>query len=604
MRGCGRTYTSPHIVLSLFLFFGLFELFFLFSFFALGLFSSIRVLHFRGGTCLPSHLDGQMRASGHHDQVRHDKVGEWGAPLRLQMSVEERMLQCLSRRHTLLRVKLKHPAQQVDAQRVHVRELRLQVLRPPLRELPLEVRQLRDARPRLLVGRPAQAEDREQHGEVARVVDVCEDGTRARHLGEDGADAPHVDHRRVAAGTQQQVRRPVEQRGHDRRALVPLQRVLHEPRQPEVRDLELAPVARHQDVRRLQVAVDDALVVAVLQAREEHMQEGRDVQRRQQLPVTAAAKAEVLTEVRRHELEHQREVVLLAHNVLAVHDVRVLQLLQGSYLPQEALARPRLPVQVLQPLQRHAFAGERVVRREHRRVRALPEFDCLEVAHGQQHLAVGRQAALVHVLLVHGTHAADGKGERLVDAEALRQALAESRHGVRRVHAEVVGLHLGEHQEERDLGRGGCGCCPGGGGGCPLLLFRGGGSGGGNGEEGKLLLDLLRRGGGGGGGVAGQRRRLRRRRRLLRQRGRGRDGRHLGGVLHPVGRGAGAQNKERGAVLFFSVLFFFVEAGRRTLACGGRGEGGSSEVFFFWKRGGVGAICVREQCDSMKYRYC
>ena len=133
----------------------------------------------------------------------------------------------------------------------------------------------------------------------------------AEELRDDAADAPHVDGLRVRTrGSQQQLGAPVpagdDVLGHRVVGVGPRERPLvHEPRQAEVGDAQLA-VLGDEQVARLEVPVEDAHRVHRLDALEELEREGLEVQVGERLlrlddPVQVAV----------HQLHHHVQLGLL-----------------------------------------------------------------------------------------------------------------------------------------------------------------------------------------------------------------------------------------------------------------------------------------------------
>jgi hypothetical protein len=132
------------------------------------------------------------------------------------------------------------------------------------------------------------------------VVAAGEERAAVDELHEDAADGPDVDGRRVVGGVEQQLGRAVPPRHHVLRHHVA---VGGRARQPEVADLEVA-VGAEQQVAGLEVAVDHAGGVDVLEPAQDLVQEVLAVLLRQLLPG-----ADDLVEVRLHELHADVHVV-------------------------------------------------------------------------------------------------------------------------------------------------------------------------------------------------------------------------------------------------------------------------------------------------------
>jgi hypothetical protein len=145
-------------------------------------------------------------------------------------------------------------------------------------------------RPQLALAR--RADDGEDEADLVEVVAAREQSAPAKHLGQDAAHRPHVDRRRVVGVETEQFGRAVPTRGHvhceqplvvvGRRGGAGLggrggrARRRQMPRQPKVADPQLA-VLVEEDVVRLEVAVDDARDVAVVEAEQELEEEVLDM---------------------------------------------------------------------------------------------------------------------------------------------------------------------------------------------------------------------------------------------------------------------------------------------------------------------------------------
>ena len=133
---------------------------------------------------------------------------------------------------------------------------------------------------------------------------------------------------------------------------------------PKSADLGLA-VGRQQDVARLDVAVDDAVLVRVLE-RADALEDDLDHLADRQQPV---ARRVLLQRAARHVLHHQVAAVRLDHRVVDVDDVRVVELAGERGFGDERLvhararSRYRAPRANSQHLDRDVALGERVARK-------------------------------------------------------------------------------------------------------------------------------------------------------------------------------------------------------------------------------------------------
>mmetsp|Transcript_23091 Transcript_23091/g.64755 ORF Transcript_23091/g.64755 Transcript_23091/m.64755 type:complete len:392 (-) Transcript_23091:323-1498(-) len=233
----------------------------------------------------------------------------------------------------------------------------LEAQRGPIRKHRRVVRQPRDSRPIIIGGRSPDPEDLVQlvnfriAGEQRRRRAVH--GQGRGHLGQDAADAPDVDRRRVVFRSQQYLRCSIPQRHHLARVRA---RPAERAREAEVRDLERPTVDRapHQDVLGLEVAMQDAPLVEVRDAREDLRREvgaGLVVQR----PVVA----DVLAEVAIQQFHQEVDAVVDEEGLAQRHDVWMREILEQRDLAQR---RDRHAFLVVLG-DAHPLQGEDVVRR-------------------------------------------------------------------------------------------------------------------------------------------------------------------------------------------------------------------------------------------------
>lgn len=218
----------------------------------------------------------------------------------------------------------------------------------------LVVRQVRHLRPVLLVRRSEHLKD------LVQLVDLAvarEQRSLVRHLAEDAPDAPHVHGRAVVLAPKQNLRCAVPQRDH-------LVRVSADgdakcARKAKVRELQCVVIAIDEEVLRLQVAMEHAVAVAVRDAEQELLQVALHTPWCELARVVVHVPLQVEVEVLKHEV--QRAVVV--HDILELHNVGVLELLQQADLPDRR--RRYTLVLVLQP---------DLLKRDERAVLAVPRL--------------------------------------------------------------------------------------------------------------------------------------------------------------------------------------------------------------------------------------
>lgn len=165
---------------------------------------------------------------------------------------------------------LQHALQEIEADRVDLRENHAQVLGGVHLEVLLVLRVLGDPRPGALRRRAHDAEDPD---ELVFVRRAGEEGPPGVHLGHDAAGGPDVDAGVVRAAPEEDIRGAVPEgddfvgEGVDGYA--------KGARKTEIRELELAFDVDEQ-ILGLQVAVQDSVRVAEIDAQEELVHEGLD----------------------------------------------------------------------------------------------------------------------------------------------------------------------------------------------------------------------------------------------------------------------------------------------------------------------------------------
>ena len=229
-----------------------------------------------------------------------------------------RMLQTLLGTRAHLRPQLQHPAQQIQAHRIDLRQDQVQILGVVHVETVLIFRVGGDPRPGALRGRAHQPEDLL---ELVFVRRAGEERAACVHLGHDAAGGPDVDGGVVGAGAEKDVRRAVPEgddlvgEGVDGDA--------KGAGEAEVSEFELA-LGVDEEVLGFEVAVQDAVVVAECDALQELVHKGfaGDVVE----SAAGAARVHVLFEVFVHVFEDEHELVFSVNHVVQRDDVFVFEL--------------------------------------------------------------------------------------------------------------------------------------------------------------------------------------------------------------------------------------------------------------------------------------
>lgn len=164
------------------------------------------------------------------------------------------------------------------------------------------VGQAAEAGPGVVGGDAAELEDA---GELVDLVAALEEGLAGEELAEDAADAPHVDGGAVGGAAEEELGAAVPE-GDDELGEAARGRVAAVAGHAEVGDLELAAVVE-EEVRGLEVAVQDPAVVEVGDARRQLEEEGLDLGREEGLRHVLEDGLEVVFE----ELEDEEDAVVL-----------------------------------------------------------------------------------------------------------------------------------------------------------------------------------------------------------------------------------------------------------------------------------------------------
>mmetsp|Transcript_28252 Transcript_28252/g.71009 ORF Transcript_28252/g.71009 Transcript_28252/m.71009 type:complete len:405 (-) Transcript_28252:437-1651(-) len=251
------------------------------------------------------------------------------ARLRANADLEVGVLQRLHRGGPLDGVPLAHGRHEVDCLGRRVGDQLAQ--RRGLEAGEAEVHVLRQPDPL----RPALRRGRAHHGadlvDLVRLAAAGEERAQRVELRHDRAHRKHVDRRVVVRRAQEHLRRAVPARGD----VVGVGRLGADlARQPKVRDLHR--VLGHQQVLRLHVAVEVAVLVDVRQALHDLVQ-----------PVAYARLGQQLVPVLHHlvhvaiqELKHKVQLVVLADDLLQLHHARVVELAQRLDFPQRHALLP------------------------------------------------------------------------------------------------------------------------------------------------------------------------------------------------------------------------------------------------------------------------
>ena len=229
------------------------------------------------------------------------------------------MLQRIMGTDPQLGAELQHSLQQIDTAGIDLREDLTEILGSVHLEVLLVFGELRDSGPGALRGRAHDAEDAHQ---LVFVGSAGEERAAAVHLGHDATSGPDVDAGVVGAGTEEDVWGAVPQRhdfvgeGVDRDA--------EGSGETEIGELELAFVV-DEEILRLEIAVEDSVRVAEVDALEELVHEGFDGDGRQCSSISLGV--HVLLQILIHVFKDQHELVLGMNDIVEADDVLVLQLL-------------------------------------------------------------------------------------------------------------------------------------------------------------------------------------------------------------------------------------------------------------------------------------
>lgn len=232
--------------------------------------------------------------------------------------VEPRVFQCFVCADAQLGPQLQHALKQVDASRIDLWQDLPEILRRVEAEGGLVLGKLGNAGPRAFGRRP---HDAEYPGELILVGRAGEQRPAGVHLSHDAARRPNVDARIVGPAAEENVRRAIPQ-GDD---LVGkgVDGDTKSAGQSEVAELEL-PFTVDQKVLGLEITVEDAVLVAEVDAPQQLVHEGLGLIGLQGAPVAVCV--HVLLKVAVEELEDEHELVLCVDHVVEGDDVFVLEL--------------------------------------------------------------------------------------------------------------------------------------------------------------------------------------------------------------------------------------------------------------------------------------
>mmetsp|Transcript_6291 Transcript_6291/g.20034 ORF Transcript_6291/g.20034 Transcript_6291/m.20034 type:complete len:330 (-) Transcript_6291:876-1865(-) len=229
-------------------------------------------------------------------------------------------------------------------------------------------------RPRLHCRRPAQVPD---ELDLLPLHVAHQDGLAVQQLPEHAARRPHVHRRSVVASAQQQLRRTVPQRDHAVGERVLLAGRGHPAGQPPVGNAQLQ-VPSHQNVGRLEVAVQHPVAVDVVQPLQQLLHERLDVERRQHHTLVVQKRLQVVLAILEHH-HHAPQVArvlvgLRARNVSKPHNVGVVESAQQLDLAHSRDREPFLLILEQHLLERHQLARVSVAGLVHLTVSALTDL--------------------------------------------------------------------------------------------------------------------------------------------------------------------------------------------------------------------------------------
>lgn len=265
---------------------------------------------------------------------------------------------------------LQQLSQQLQSQRIYLRQNSAQLLRGVHRPLTLVLGKVRDARPAALRGR---AHETEYLKQLVFVGCSWEERSACEHLGHDAASTPYVDAGVISPTSQKDVRCTVPQR-HD---LVG-ERVDGDTKsacETEVSELQLA-LGVDEEILRLEVAMEDAVVVTEGDAADQLPHEALDRGWVQGAALAAGGilvAVHVLLKVLVHVFKHEHELVLRVDNIVEADNVLVLELLHQRDLADGGAGRALLAVEV-DLLERDKLARLAIAPLEDRRICALAQL--------------------------------------------------------------------------------------------------------------------------------------------------------------------------------------------------------------------------------------
>lgn len=239
--------------------------------------------------------------------------------LRHQQVVEPVVLQGVVGRDTELGAQLQHVLEEFNSGWVDLRQNIGEGLRRVHLPVGLVLGILRQTGPGPLGRRAHDAEDAD---ELVLVGRSGEQGSACVHLGHDAPGRPDVDAGVVRPASEEDVGGAVPER-HDLVA-EGVDGNAKGAGEAEIAELELS-LAVNQEVLRFEVSVQDAVLVAKVDAPKQLVHEGLDGPWIQGALV--ALGVHVLLEIAIHKLEHQHKFVLGVNNIVKRHNVFVFELL-------------------------------------------------------------------------------------------------------------------------------------------------------------------------------------------------------------------------------------------------------------------------------------
>lgn len=229
------------------------------------------------------------------------------------------MLKSLCGRNAKLWTKLEHSAQQLKADRINLWKNVAQVLSCVDREVGLVLGKLGDTRPRTL---RRSAHETENLLQLVFIGGSREQGTTGIHLSHDATSRPNVDRGVVSARAQQDVRGTVPE--CDDLVTESVDGNAESACKTKVSELELTLVV-DQQVLRLEIAMEDSVIMAEGDTAEQLVHEGLDGDGIEHAALTPGI--HVFLQILVHEFKDQHELVLGVNDIVETDYVFVLKFL-------------------------------------------------------------------------------------------------------------------------------------------------------------------------------------------------------------------------------------------------------------------------------------